>query len=274
MSNLLTRIVSGSIYVIAILGACFGGPAAQIALATVFSVFAVLEWMKFGDRKVHWLTSILIMFVIFLSIYSFSGIFELSELAMDICRAFLAISFAAIFLIQSFTRDPESKRLFHTSFSLMYIGVPMIILPMVGYFNGAETPWILAAVFILIWCNDSFAYLFGSMFGKHKMFPEISPNKTWEGFFGGMVSTVIAAALFNNYLEILSFTEWLGLALVVLIFGTLGDLFESAIKRSYGIKDSGKFMPGHGGILDRIDSLLLALPAAYFYLRVIENLQL
>lgn len=274
MSNLLTRAASGLIYVLAILSACFGGPSAQIALAAVITVFAVLEWMRFGNYRVHWATSILIMFAIFLSVYTFSGVFTVSYLAMEVCRGLLALTFIAIFLVQGFSKDVGSRRLFHTSFALLYIGVPMIVIPMVGYFNGEEYPWLLASVFILIWCNDSFAYLLGSAIGKHKIFPRISPNKTWEGFMGGVISTVMAATIFHTYLPIMPYTAWLGLAVVVLIFGTLGDLFESAIKRSYEIKDSGKFMPGHGGILDRIDSLLFALPMAYFYLRVIENLPL
>lgn len=272
MSNLATRAISGLIYALAILSACFGGSAAQIALASVITILAVLEWMRFGNYRVHWATSILIMFAIFLSIYTFSGVFAVSYLVTEICRGMLALSFIAIFLIQAFTRDVGSRRLFHTSFSLLYIGVPMIVLPMIGNYQGEERPWMLASVFILIWCNDTFAYLFGSTLGKHKIFPRISPNKTWEGFMGGVISTVIAAAVFYYFLPYMPFIAWLGLAVIVLIFGTLGDLFESAIKRSYGLKDSGKFMPGHGGILDRVDSLLFALPMAYFYLRIIENL--
>jgi phosphatidate cytidylyltransferase len=272
MSNLLTRAISGLIYALAILSACFGGPAAQIALASVITVFAVLEWMRIGRHKVHWATSLLIMFAIFISIYTFSGIFDVNYVTTQVCRGLLAMSFVAIFLVQAFQKDTGSRRLFHTSFALLYIGVPMILLPMVGYYHGEEQPWVLASVFVLIWCNDSFAYLLGSAIGKHKIFPRISPNKTWEGFLGGVVSTVLAAVIFHHYLPIMPFWGWLGLALVVLIFGTLGDLFESAIKRSYNIKDSGKFMPGHGGILDRIDSLLFALPMAYFYLSIIENL--
>ncbi len=272
MSNLLTRAASGFIYVIAILSSCFGGALTQIALASIITAFAVLEWMRFGNHRVHWATSILIMFAIFLSIYTFSGVFAVSYLTMEVCRGLLALSFIAIFLIQAFRRDSNPGKLFHTSFALLYIGVPMIVLPMVGYWQGEEYPWLLASVFILIWCNDSFAYLVGSAIGKNKIFPRISPNKTWEGFIGGVTGTVLAASIFNYFLPDLSFSEWLGLAGVVLIFGTLGDLFESAVKRSYDLKDSGKFMPGHGGILDRIDSLLFALPLAYFYLRVIENL--
>lgn len=272
MSNFLTRAVSGLIYALAILSACFGGAASQIALASVLTVFGVLEWMRIGNHKVHWATSILIMFAIFISIYTFSGIFTVGYIATEVCRALLALSFVGVFLIQAFRKDDGSRRLFHTSFALLYIGVPMILLPMIGFYHGEDHPWVLASMFILIWCNDTFAYLLGSAIGKHKIFPRISPNKTWEGFLGGVISTVIAASLFHYFLPIMPYWAWLGLAVVVLIFGTLGDLFESAIKRSYNIKDSGRFMPGHGGILDRIDSLLFALPMAYFYLRIIENL--
>lgn len=164
------------------------------------------------------------------------------------------------------------RELFHNAFSLIYIGLPMIVMPMISDFNGENYPWMLASVFILIWCNDTFAYLVGRTFGKHKLAPRISPNKTWEGFFGGVIATLVAGFVMHYYLDFMPLVGWLGLAIIVLIFGTTGDLFESAIKRSFNLKDSGNFMPGHGGILDRIDSLLFVLPLAYFYLRIIENL--
>lgn len=128
-------------------------------------------------------------------------------------------------------------------------------------------------LFIFLWVNDSGAYCTGSLIGKHKLFPRISPGKTWEGSIGGGVLVLIVAGVIG-YLanrdqsnpHLLSIAGWIGLGLVVVVFGTLGDLVESLFKRTLGIKDSGNILPGHGGMLDRFDSSLLAIPAAVIYL--------
>ena len=128
------------------------------------------------------------------------------------------------------------------------------------------------SIFIFLWANDTGAYLSGSLFGKLKLFPRISPKKSWEGSIGGGILVLIIAGVIGYYANsgnnthLLSMPEWIGLGLVVVIFGTWGDLVESLLKRTIGIKDSGNILPGHGGILDRFDSSLLAIPAATVYL--------
>ncbi len=131
------------------------------------------------------------------------------------------------------------------------------------------------SIFIFLWVNDSGAYCSGSLFGKHKLFPRISPGKTWEGSIGGGILVLLAAFLIwfleskgDNYSN-LNLVEWLGLGLTVVFFGTWGDLVESLFKRTLGIKDSGNLLPGHGGMLDRFDSSLMAIPAAVIYLYTI-----
>lgn len=272
MSNFVVRTLSGIVYVALVMLACFTGPYAQLALAGIFSVFAVIEWMQFGKNKTLGLSTILVICAIFLSIYTFSGIFEIAFIPLQIYKALLVLIVASILISQSFHSNSIRERLFNSTFPLIYIGFPLMLLPIMPNYQGQDQPWVLASVFVLIWCNDTFAYLVGSQLGKHKLFPRISPNKTWEGFFGGVVFTLLASAVFFYFQPYMPLSAWLGLALVVLIFATLGDLFESSLKRSYNKKDSGKFMPGHGGILDRIDSLLFVLPMAYFYLRICENL--
>lgn len=128
----------------------------------------------------------------------------------------------------------------------------------------------LLALFIFIWVNDSFAYLSGSIFGKHKMFARISPKKSWEGFIGGAIFAIIAAAIYSQFHTQLSLFAWIGFALIMVVFGTFGDLIESMFKRTLNVKDSGSLMPGHGGILDRIDSLLFAIPAQFVYLEILS----
>jgi phosphatidate cytidylyltransferase len=129
---------------------------------------------------------------------------------------------------------------------------------------------VIISLFLFVWASDSGAYLFGVRFGKHRLFERISPKKSWEGLLGGVVTALLVAWLLTFVYHQYSLL-WLGtMAIVIVISGTLGDLTESMIKRSIGIKDSGKFMPGHGGLLDRFDSILLASPAIYFLLQFLN----
>lgn len=130
---------------------------------------------------------------------------------------------------------------------------------------------LLLGFFIVIWTNDTFAYLSGMFIGRHKFFERISPKKTWEGTAGGLVFGLAAGYILSLFFDDFSLSEWLGYALTIIIFGTFGDLFESLIKRTLGLKDSGNIMPGHGGILDRFDSILLAAPFAFIYIVFVLN---
>lgn len=121
-------------------------------------------------------------------------------------------------------------------------------------------------IFVFVWLNDTGAYLIGTMFGKHRLFPRISPLKSWEGFGGGLVIAWIASLVFAFCYPAVGWFHWVALATLVVVFGTWGDLVESLIKRTYGVKDSGSLLPGHGGILDRLDSVILAVPAVFLYL--------
>lgn len=161
--------------------------------------------------------------------------------------------------------------------SQMYIALPFSTISVLA-FNGTPDGIVQfnailpLSVFIFLWLNDTGAYCIGSLLGKHRLFPRISPKKSWEGSIGGAVVVVLAAFaisyLVENYsplYSLLSPLEWIGLGLVVVVFGTWGDLVESLFKRTLGIKDSGNILPGHGGMLDRFDSSLMAFPAAVVY---------
>jgi phosphatidate cytidylyltransferase len=123
-------------------------------------------------------------------------------------------------------------------------------------------------LFVFVWLNDSGAYLIGSRWGRHRLFERISPKKSWEGFWGGLVLTLASSQVFAFYFPAIHWYHWLGMAAVVVVFATWGDLVESLMKRTFGVKDSGALLPGHGGALDRFDSILLALPALYIYLEL------
>ena len=165
----------------------------------------------------------------------------------------------------------------YTMLSQLYIALPLSLLNVLAYrSNGYDIQYSYLAplaVFVFLWMNDAGAYCVGSLLGRHKLFPRISPGKSWEGSVGGGVLVCVVAALVWYYTEQygvndlgLSAVEWMGLGLVVVVFGTWGDLIESLFKRTIGIKDSGNILPGHGGMLDRFDSTLMAVPASVVYL--------
>lgn len=165
----------------------------------------------------------------------------------------------------------------YTMLSQLYIALPLSLISVLAFRSTPEgitytylTP---LSVFIFLWTNDTGAYCCGSLLGKHKLFPRISPGKSWEGSIGGGILVIIVSAIIGYITEkegvndtMLTIPEWIGLGLTVVVFGTWGDLVESLLKRTFNIKDSGNILPGHGGMLDRFDSSLLAIPAAVIYL--------
>ena len=177
----------------------------------------------------------------------------------------------------------------YTMMSQLYIALPFSLLNVLAFQSDAEGihyVWAIPlSVFVFLWINDAGAYICGSLLGKHKLFPRISPGKSWEGSIGGGLLVILAAILISHLLSsdtspstlnlppsTLSTLEWMGLGLTVVIFGTWGDLVESLFKRTLGIKDSGHILPGHGGMLDRFDSTLMAVPAAVVYLYTLSFL--
>ena len=165
----------------------------------------------------------------------------------------------------------------YTMLSQLYIALPLSMIYALAFIASPDgavrfESLIPLSVFVFLWVNDTGAYCAGSLLGRHKLFPRVSPGKTWEGSVGGGLFVLIAAALVGHFANqgdtphMLGIPQWMGLGLVVTVFGTWGDLVESLLKRTWGIKDSGKLLPGHGGMLDRFDSSLLAIPAAVIYL--------
>ena len=147
----------------------------------------------------------------------------------------------------------------------------MALLASLIFHNNEVRPNIFMGILVLIWINDSFAYFTGKRFGKNKLFPRISPGKTWEGTIGGALFTLalsyVVFLAFNDF----SFEKWAGIAFIVAVFGTIGDLVESMLKRSKGVKDSGSIMPGHGGALDRFDSFIFVLPFIWLFINLMEG---
>lgn len=165
----------------------------------------------------------------------------------------------------------------HTFFSVLYTAVPFSILPfsafshaglnsLLPHNNIIFSPGIIIGFFLLVWANDTGAYLLGISFGQHRLMERISPKKTWEGFLGGVLIAALAAWLLSGWLGVVDKVHWLIVAVIVSIAGTYGDLVESMLKRSIGVKDSGSIMPGHGGFLDRFDSAIISFPLVYLFI--------
>ncbi|SFN29781.1 phosphatidate cytidylyltransferase [Salegentibacter flavus] len=153
---------------------------------------------------------------------------------------------------------------------IFYLISSVIFLTLLPTIHGFFRPDLIVGIFVLIWTNDTFAYIVGKNFGRKKLFERISPKKTIEGFLGGLVFSAVASFFIFHYTQFLSFPLWLGMAIILSVFGTLGDLIQSKFKRQAGVKDSGKLMPGHGGLFDRLDSIIFASPFVYAYLYLLN----
>ena len=165
----------------------------------------------------------------------------------------------------------------HTFFSVLYTAVPFSMFPFAAFMrtgldsllpheNVVFSPGIIIGFFLLIWANDTGAYLTGMSIGRHKLMERISPKKTWEGFFGGVIIAVLVAWLLSDWLGVVDKIHWIVISLIISLTGTYGDLIESMLKRSIGVKDSGTIMPGHGGFLDRFDSAIISFPIVYLFI--------
>ena len=219
-----------------------------IAFSIIYTYFALTEFYLNSNLQLNsWFNDLkdtLLIFSIFVSLFLLRDLFSSKNLPGILVKKY----FRFIFYITS-------------SFVFIYL---------IANFKGFYDPSIILGCFILIWVNDSFAYIVGKSFGKQKLFYRISPHKTVEGFLGGLLFCCISASIVSRYIdETLTTPNWLIIAIIVSVFGTLGDLIESKLKRESNVKDSGKIIPGHGGILDRLDSIIFASPYIYLYLKLI-----
>ena len=273
MKQLLIRTLTGAAYVAVMVFGTMVSPWTLLALIVLLAVLAVWELASItcpsGGRK--WMTRLLLV----LSALTFAAAVWTRCRYADINMVLVMAPYLLVLLL-SFVSELYARHenpiahLGMMALAQVYIVLPLSLLAVLAFapLKAEGRPfWALPlAVYFFLWLNDTGAYLIGSWLGRHKLFPLISPGKSWEGSLGGAVSALLAAVLMDYLFPFMSLWRWLGLAAVVVVFGTWGDLTESLIKRTLGIKDSGALLPGHGGILDRIDSMLLAIPAAVVYL--------
>ena len=280
MKNLITRSITGVLFV-AIIVVCFMCPEGMIMVFALITGLTVWEYTGLVNTidgvAVNRFISTAAGVYLFLAVAGFCSGITPSAVFIP-----YLLSVIYLFISELYTESKNAiNNWAYTMLSQMYVALPLSTINILAFrdYGGQVVFNYLTplSIFIFLWANDTGAYCFGSLFGKHKLFPRISPGKTWEGSIGGGL-LVLAVAAIIGYVEnsntgelmygnTMSVAQWMGLGLVVVFFGTWGDLVESLFKRTMGIKDSGKILPGHGGMLDRFDSSLMAIPAAvvYFY---------
>lgn len=275
MKDFTRRSVTGVVYVFLMLA---GAAIHPLVFAIVFGSLLFLTQLEFyqlvenagsSPRKNTGLTLGVLFFVICFGMVN-------SILPTQSYLIFIpALLF--IFLFEAFSEKTgilQNSAITFTGF--IYVAIPFSLLNFIvfpGYPNyPVFNSEVLIGVLFIVWTYDSMAYMAGSKFGKHKIRKKISPNKSWEGFFGGAIFALLMGVLNSVIFKQQSVINWLVIAVIVVVFGTLGDLFESIIKRRLNVKDSGTILPGHGGLLDRFDSLLFAIPVIYVWLSLSGNI--
>ncbi len=274
--NIITRGVAGVVYIAILLFGILHNKYSFVIVFGLILVLALNEFFRLIEQKTPHLISKLFNIIsglaIFISAYLFLDGKSILALPISALAYLLALLVSAIII----NRTDIFNTIIYSAFGHLYITLPFCLLLLISYeYKLANTIYHYAfvlAVFVFIWINDTFAFATGITMGKNKLLERISPKKTIEGFVGGIFFTMLAGVGFSFLFTEYNIFFWVGFALITSLFATLGDLFESLIKRTYNVKDSGQLIPGHGGILDRIDSLLFVIPAIYIYLLITNSL--
>ena len=270
MNNFLKRTLSGALFVGIIIVAVLLDSYVFAAIFAIITGSAVWEFHKLTntqtDVDVNGILSVVGGVILFLTSFFY---------ASDLIR-YPVFSIYGLYIIVLLINELYKKKknpIHNWAYFIMgqmLIALPFSLLNFIAYIDADHyKPLILLAVFITIWVNDSGAYLVGVTFGKHRLFERISPKKSWEGFFGGAIAALGSGYVFSLLIPEISLLNWLVFSEIIVIFGTFGDLNESLLKRTLQVKDSGNAIPGHGGWLDRFDSMLLAAPVIFIYLSII-----
>ncbi len=269
MKEINQRSISGLLFAVVLLGSILLGPWSFALLFGLFSIFILREFYRLS--KIAGIApqnnlGIIIGGVIF--------IFTFLHVKGVVTVNLFGLCLSSLFIVPAYelfrAKKNPLENISVTVFGILYVIYPLSLLNFFVYpdipLNNRYDPTLLIFLFILIWAYDSGAYLFGVTFGKHRLFERISPKKSWEGFFGGWFLSLVFALLLHHFFPRFEMGLMLIIATIITVSGTLGDLVESMLKRSLGLKDSGKFLPGHGGLLDRFDSILFATPFVYLYI--------
>lgn len=274
MNESIVRALSGVVYIALLVGATLYSPLTFVILFGIFMLIGVFEFSKLTGSAFFIPAVVSALAFIFFALQK-DNIYS-SEFITNLLIGF-SVVVNTLLLSRLFrpATSPAPKPLPLSLIAAGYVVFPFLLILRLPFLNACTgdhhiyTPHLVISVFILIWLNDTFAYIVGKTLGRNKLFERISPKKTIEGFLGGLVFAVAGAYLISIYFKLMSPAQWMGTAAILVIFGTLGDLVESKFKRDAGVKDSGNIMPGHGGILDRLDSIIFAIPFLFLYFQII-----
>ena len=272
LSNLAQRSIVGFIFAVAVIGCALAGPLANGMLFLFFAavgLYEVYDLLKHQQSNApRWFKGMSVGVILYMLVFLVQ-----TQSIEPLWFWILPLLIAIIFVAELIKLDHLTlSNLAITIFGWIYVVMPLSLVNVLPTIQGIYDPIPLIGFFLVLWANDTGAYFVGKYLGKHKLYPEVSPNKTWEGLAGGSVVAIASAVGLFKLTHTLYMQDWVVMAFCVVTFGNLGDLFESHLKRNFGVKDSGHIMPGHGGVMDRFDGLFLALPVFLAYYKIFYSL--
>lgn len=262
MKETLVRALSGALYIILLLGCIQYSQQSFFGLLLVFLVIAVYELSKLFKIS-YWLPVIISPLM-----YWYFFVEDFDPVKDGVLNTISIVTLMGLIIYLFSKQNVELPNWSKYLIIVGYLIIPFILMNKISIGVKGYNPKIITSVFIIIWTNDTFAYLVGKKIGKNKLFEKVSPKKTIEGFAGGLFFGLLVGILLSKYYIGGALLYWIFISLIVVVFGTLGDLVESKFKRVAQIKDSGKIMPGHGGILDRLDSVIFATPFVFLLYQI------
>nr|WP_294897428.1 phosphatidate cytidylyltransferase [uncultured Pedobacter sp.] len=263
-----TRAITGFIFVLVMLASLLSGAYVFVAFYIFLGIMCLVEFFNLvsasgirPNKTIGYVAALLI----------FCSVTARYFMAFDSKWLLINIPLICTIFIKELYKNSKLpfSNIAYTFLGLIYAVIPFVFYVSLAFISGTYNFHLALGFFLMLWANDTGAYLFGVKFGKHRLFERHSPKKSWEGFFGGIFTSVLVAYIISNFYTDYVFYHWMAMGLIISCFGTLGDLVESMFKRSIDIKDSGKILPGHGGVLDRFDGLLLSAPVIFVYLYLI-----
>ena len=271
-SNFLQRAITGILFVGVLVGCILYDPWTFSALFVVISALTIREFGHLINQvegvSINKNITMLAGVYLYMAVMAFCTNLSGSKIFLPYLLLIMYLMISELYL----KKENPVMNWAYSMLSQLYIALPFAMLNVLSFHTSpmdtsvSYNPILPLPVFVFIWLSDTGAYCVGSLIGRHRLFERISPKKSWEGSIGGGIVAIGSSFIFAHYFPIMNMAEWAGLALIVVIFGTWGDLTESLLKRQLHIKDSGAILPGHGGMLDRFDSALMAIPAAVVYL--------
>ncbi|MCC9136615.1 phosphatidate cytidylyltransferase [Pontibacter silvestris] len=267
LSNLQQRVIVGVLGVTVFIGAICFSEWTYFLLFLGLTLLGIAEFYRLMEVQgilPNKQAGLVVGALFFIAVF----LIEKEMLAMEVLFLIVPLCFL-VFILELYRKKPlPFTNIAFTLMGVAYVAGPFGLLHLLGYLKGEYSWQPILGVMLLIWAADTGAYIFGKNFGKHKLLERVSPGKTWEGWAGGTALAVVVGYVLALFFTDLALYQWIGVAVLIAVFGVLGDLVESLLKRSLGVKDSGTLLPGHGGILDRFDSLLMAVPFIVAFLKV------